>query len=93
MDEKIKSRKFLVWIVWVVLILGALVICGVVLAIQKELPESLIGSLDSIISYFFFISLAYLGFNFGQKIGLAFAGNKLKIETEDEEKEEEKEEK
>ena len=78
--KKTDSRKFVVWLVWLVI---ALVI-GVYTFIVKD-PALL----EKVLGWFFTLSMMYLGVNVGQKGALAFADalkNKYsnKEETEDE---------
>ena len=79
-SKKTDSRKFVVWLVWLVI---ALVI-GVYTFIVKD-PALL----EKVLGWFFTLSMMYLGVNVGQKGALAFADalkNKYsnKEETEDE---------
>lgn len=56
--NKLSSRKFIVWIVWLVLCLGV----GVYTFIIRD--SSL---LEKCLEYFFAVSMLYLGVNVGQK--------------------------
>lgn len=58
----IKSRKFIVWLVWVLLVVASFVF-------TKQVSETLIGS-------FCFVSLVYIGGNVLQKYGAAKFGIK-----------------
>lgn len=76
--KKTDSRKFLVWLVWLILCLAI----GVYTFIVKD--ESL---LSKVLEYFFALSMMYLGVNVGQKGVLAIADAlKNKHSTEEEEK-------
>jgi len=61
-NNKLSSRKFIVWLVWLVLTL----IVGVY-AFMKSATDLFERSLSS----FFAISMMYLGMNVGQKVGFA----------------------
>ena len=63
-ESKLNSRKFLVWIVWLLLTLGV----GVYTFLSKE-TALLEKTLDS----FFAVSMMYLGMNVVQKAGFAVA--------------------
>lgn len=77
--KKTDSRKFLVWLVWLILCLAI----GVYTFIVKD--ESL---LSKVLEYFFALSMMYLGVNVGQKGVLAIADAlKNKHSTEEEENE------
>lgn len=78
--KKTDSRKFVVWLVWLVIALAI----GVYAFIAKDTVL-----LEKVLGWFFTLSMMYLGVNVGQKGALAFADalkNKYsnKEETEDE---------
>lgn len=58
--SKLKSRKFIVWVVWLLI---CLIILGVSIINDKVSTEIIKDTLGN----FFFISIAYLGLNVGQK--------------------------
>lgn len=64
--KKINSRKFVVWLVWL-LITGGII---VVSAINKNIGDSLI---SDVLKYFFGISMMYIGGNVVQKGAYAIA--------------------
>lgn len=75
--KKIDSRKFLVWLIWLLIC----IVVGVYTFIVKD--ESL---LTKVLEYFFALSMMYLGVNVGQKGVLAIADalkNKHSIEEEE----------
>lgn len=72
-NKKIQSRKFSVWLVWLILCIILLGVCSVILIINKGENEPVINLVKQILGYFFSISMMYLGVNVGQKIGLSFA--------------------
>ena len=79
-SKKTDSRKFVVWLVWLLIALAI----GVYTFIAKD--SSL---LEKVLGWFFSLSMMYLGVNVGQKGALAFADalkNKYsnKEETENE---------
>lgn len=63
-DSKLSSRKFVVWLVWLVITAGTVVYMFI--AKDSALVEK---TLDS----FFYISMMYLGMNVGQKVGFAIS--------------------
>ena len=79
-SKKTDSRKFVVWLVWLLIALAI----GVYTFIAKDTAL-----LEKVLGWFFTLSMMYLGVNVGQKGALAFADalkNKYsnKEETEDE---------
>ena len=62
-EKKMTSRKFLVWIVWVIITIGI-----VVLSFFKKDSDDLV---KTGLQDLFFISLTYLGVNGIQKVGFA----------------------
>lgn len=79
-SKKTDSRKFVVWLVWLVIALAI----GVYTFIAKDTAL-----LEKVLGWFFTLSMMYLGVNVGQKGALAFADalkNKYsnKEETKDE---------
>lgn len=84
-ESKLKSRKFIVWLTWLVLVF---VVAAIVLVCcVKNLIEasSAVEMFKAIIQDFFYISMLYLGVNVGQKAAFAFGDKK---QPEDEKKEE-----
>lgn len=79
-DSKLSSRKFIIWLVWLVLTLGV----GVYTFVTQS-TSLLEKTLDS----FFAVSMMYLGMNAGQKIGFALSNalvkNKHHSKEEDDE--------
>lgn len=79
-SKKTDSRKFVVWLVWLLIALAI----GVYTFIAKDTIL-----LEKVLGWFFTLSMMYLGVNVGQKGALAFADalkNKYsnKEETENE---------
>ena len=78
-SKKTDSRKFIVWIVWLII---AFVI-SVYTFIAKDTAL-----LEKVLGWFFTLSMMYLGVNVGQKGALAFADAlKNKYSTKEEEDE------
>lgn len=63
-DSKLSSRKFVVWLVWLILTLGV----GIY-AFMKNATDLF----EKTINSFFAISMMYLGMNVGQKVGFALS--------------------
>ena len=79
-SKKTDSRKFVVWLVWLVIALAI----GVYTFIAKDSAL-----LEKVLGWFFTLSMMYLGVNVGQKGALAFAdalknkySNKEEMENE-----------
>ena len=62
-QKKMTSRKFLVWVVWVIITIGI-----IVLSFFKKDSDDLV---KTGLQDLFFISLTYLGVNGIQKVGFA----------------------
>ena len=89
--KKTDSRKFVVWIVWLIITLLVIAFCAVVMIITKQFADNMVGLIEKSLSWFFAISMMYLGVNVGQKVGLAFADKLMpKEESNIEEEENEK---
>ncbi len=73
MDEKMKSRKFAVWLVWLILTVLIVLFCTVVMIITHEITESMTSLIEKTLSWFFAISMMYLGMNAGQKAAFALS--------------------
>lgn len=87
--KKTDSRKFVVWLVWLIITILVIAWCAIVMIITKQITDKMIDVILKAISYFFAISMMYLGVNVGQKVGLAFA-DKLMPKEESNIEEEEK---
>ena len=89
--KKTDSRKFVVWIVWLIITILVIVWCALVMIITKQIQEQFVGLVEKALTYFFAVSMMYLGVNVGQKVGLAFADKLMpKEESNIEEEENEK---
>lgn len=78
-SKKTDSRKFIVWLVWLLIALAI----GVYTFIAKDSTF-----LEKVLGWFFTLSMMYLGVNVGQKGALAFADAlKNKYSTKEEEDE------
>lgn len=71
--SKLESRKFIVWLVWLFIVVINLIIDVIIVKITKTLTAEMVGLTEKIVGWFFAISMMYLGVNAGQKIGFAFA--------------------
>ena len=72
-SKKTDSRKFVVWLVWLIIAVLVIAFCAVTMIITKQITDNLVGLIEKSLSWFFAISMMYLGVNVGQKVGLAFA--------------------
>ena len=87
-DTKMKSRKFAVWLVWLVLTIFVIVFSVVVMVVSQTMPETLTGLIEKVLGWFFAVSMMYLGMNAGQKVGFALSDAiSAKAESETEEAE------
>lgn len=81
--KKTDSRKFVVWLTWLVITVLVIAWCAVVMIATKQIVDSLVSLAEKTLAWFFAISMMYLGVNVGQKVGLAFAEKLLKQEDKD----------
>lgn len=72
-SNKKDSRKFFVWVTWLIVTLAIIILSSVVMIITKETPFELVSLAEKVIGFFFAVSMMYLGVNVGQKMGFAFA--------------------
>lgn len=72
-QNKLKSRKFAVWLVWLTLSVLILAFSGIVIFLTKAGAETLVPLIEKVLGWFFAISMMYLGVNVGQKIGFAIS--------------------
>lgn len=89
--KKTDSRKFVVWLVWLIITVLVIAYCIVISIITKTITEQVTSLILKTLGWFFAISMMYLGVNVGQKVGLAFADKLMpkeesNIETEENEK-------
>lgn len=83
--KKTDSRKFVVWLTWLVITVLVIAWCAVVMIATKQIVDSLVSLAEKTLTWFFAISMMYLGVNVGQKVGFAFADAlTAKYETEKE---------
>ena len=71
--KKTDSRKFIVWLMWLIISVLIIAWCGVVMITTKQIVEGLVSLIEKTLAWFFAISMMYLGVNVGQKMGFAFA--------------------
>lgn len=80
MSDKVQSRKFMVWLVWLIIAVLMLIAIGIAIVITKKTPDNLVGLFGTTLQNFFYISAIYLGVNVLQKgafaISDAIAGKK-----------------
>ena len=81
--SKMQSRKFVVWIVWLVLSVAIIVSSTVIMVILHEVNDILVTTTEKVLSWFFYISMMYLGVNVGQKAAFALS-DALKKKQEEE---------
>lgn len=72
-QTKLKSRKFIVWMVWLVLTVLILAFSIGVMIVTKTMPETLTGLIEKELGWFFAVSMMYLGMNAGQKTAFALS--------------------
>lgn len=72
-DGKLQSRKFVVWIVWLVLAVLIIVSSTVVMVMLHEVNDILLTTTEKVLSWFFYVSMMYLGMNVGQKAVFALS--------------------
>ena len=71
--KKTDSRKFVVWLVWLIITVLVIAYCIAISIITKTITEQVTNLILKTLGWFFAISMMYLGVNVGQKVGLAFA--------------------
>lgn len=72
-EKKTDSRKFVVWLIWLIITILVIAWCALVMIITKQIQDQLIGLIEKALAYFFAVSMMYLGVNVGQKVGLSIA--------------------
>ena len=72
-EAKLKSRKFLVWVVWFVLTVAVFCLCVIAMFVTKSMSETMTALMDKVLGWFFAVSMMYLGVNVGQKAALAIS--------------------
>ncbi len=80
-ETKMKSRKFFVWITWGIITLVVIATSIVTIFVTKKSDSP--DLIEKVLSYFFGVSMLYLGVNVGQKIGLSFFNNKNETDNKD----------
>lgn len=70
--KKTDSRKFIVWLVWLLIVIVNLAIdLTIVLVTKKSMGTEIVSLTEKILGWFFAISMMYLGMNVTQKVGFA----------------------
>lgn len=82
-SNKMQSRKFVVWVVWLVLAVAIIVSSTVIMVILHEVNDILVTTTEKVLSWFFYVSMMYLGVNVGQKAAFALS-DALKKKQEEE---------
>ena len=88
MEDKLKSRKFAVWIVWLIITILVILFCTVVMIVTHNITQELTSLIEKVLGWFFAISMMYLGVNAGQKAAFAIGdaiSSHLETEKESEE--------
>ena len=88
MEENLKSRKFAVWVVWLIITILVIIFCTAVMIITHSITQELTSLIEKVLGWFFAISMMYLGMNVGQKAAVAI-GDAISGHSETEEKTEE----
>ena len=83
-EDKLKSRKFSVWITWGVIVLITAIILVIDVCVLKNVPDSMVELFSKVLTYFFYVSLVYLGINVTQKGINAYREVMSKEKTEEE---------
>ncbi len=73
MSDKLQSRKFTVWLVWLIIAVLVLAVLGISVIVTKNTNEKLIDLFSNTLQNFFVISAIYLGVNVLQKGAFAIA--------------------
>ena len=73
MSDKLQSRKFVVWITWLIIAVVSIIIVAVTVIITKEFTQYVATFTEKVLSWFFAISMMYLGVNVVQKGAFAIA--------------------
>lgn len=71
--KKTDSRKFVVWITWVVIAVAILIVGAIVMIASRSFPTEVIELVKLVLEYLFYISLVYLGVNGITKVGFAIS--------------------
>lgn len=71
--KKTDSRKFVVWITWVIIAVATLIVGAIVMIASKSFPTEVIELVKLVLGYLFYISLVYLGVNGITKVGFAIS--------------------
>lgn len=73
MSDKLQSRKFAVWLVWLIIAILVLIIVGISFFVTKAANDKLIDLFADTLQNFFYVSAIYLGVNVLQKGAFAIA--------------------
>lgn len=81
-SSKFKSRKFLVWVWWSIVVMGIEFTSGAVMLLTKKISESLVDFMGLGLILWLFVTSFYFGVNLAQKISLEKLSNRF-ISIED----------
>ena len=81
--NKLQSRKFVVWVAWLVLAVAIIVSSTVIMVILHEVNDILVTTTEKVLSWFFYISMMYLGVNIGKKAVFALSDALMKKQEEE----------
>ena len=87
MSDKLQSRKFVVWVTWLIVAVISIVLAGITVILTKQFTEYVASLTEKVLSWFFAISMMYLGVNVVQKGAFAIADVFAKKEEETVDKE------
>lgn len=74
--KKTESRKFVIWLVWLIIAVLLIIGCTLIMALNKQTSAEMIDLIKQVLTWFFAISMMYMGCNVGQKVGLAIFDKK-----------------
>lgn len=73
MSDKLQSRKFVVWVTWLIVAVVSIVLVVTTVILTKQFTEYLASLIEKVLGWFFAISMMYLGVNVVQKGAFAIA--------------------
>ena len=73
MSDKLQSRKFVVWVTWLIVAVVSIVLVVTTVILTKQFTEYLASLTEKVLGWFFAISMMYLGVNVVQKGAFAIA--------------------
>ena len=73
MSDKLQSRKFMVWIIWLTITIIVAAMAVISMIVMKQVPDNLVELFEKVLGWFFGITMMYLGVNVVQKGAFAIA--------------------